>query len=105
MIMIITASILNPIDVENKPLSIIIAFSLILYPSKNETITIRKILKMKTIPILSINGKAGNRNLKANDKTNVPIAAVKAPFEVARFQNIPIRKMASAPGLTKPVNS
>ena len=61
--------------------------------------------KIKTIPILSINGREGSRNLNRNDNTKVAIAAANAPFAVARFQNIPIRKIAKAPGLTKPVNS
>jgi hypothetical protein len=59
----------------------------------------------KTIPTRSINGSAGNRSFIAKDNTADPTAASRAPVAVVLPQNIPNRKMATMPGVKKPVNS
>ena len=55
--------------------------------------------------ILSKKGSSGHSILKINDDAKEPIAAANAPAGVALFQNMPIKKMATTPGVTKPVYS
>ena len=52
-----------------------------------------------------MNGKAGQNAFSPSDMTAEPIAAPSAPLAVVRFQKKPSRKMASIPGVRKPVNS
>ena len=67
--------------------------------------TINNTHKRKTYPIRSRKETSGSANIITNEKTKVPMAAAIAPAALARFQKKPTRKIAKAPGLTKPVNS
>jgi len=58
-----------------------------------------------TIATRSIKGMSGNNNLPSKEKIAEPIAAVSAPLAVTPGDTIPSKKIATIPGVKKPVNS
>ena len=56
---------------------------------------------INTIPIRFRKGISGSQNLKSADNGMVSKAVIKAALAVALFQNIPKKKMAKTPGVTK----
>ena len=59
----------------------------------------------KTIPIRSINGREGKKNLSAIDNGIDSNTTQKAPFAEVYFQKKPKRKTTTTPGLMNPVYS